>query len=170
MIGLKRHAVKLVDYAPQWVPFADAACKETRMAGDELLADVQHVGSTAVPGLPAKPIVDIAAAMGDLTLVPELIERLTRIGYLYRGDRGGDGGHLFIMESSPDVRTIHLHVVEHNGEQWGNYIRFRDLLRGDSTIRDQYTRLKRDLALKFPGDRLSYTAAKDEFIGRVLER
>ena len=108
--------------------------------------------------------------MMDLTHIPVLIERLTRIGYLYRGDRGGDGGHLFIMESSPDVRTIHLHVVEHNGNQWNDYLRFHDLLRGDSTIRDQYTRLKRGLASKFPGDRLSYTAAKDEVIGRVLER
>ncbi len=170
MIGLKRHAVRLMDYGPEWAPFADAACKETRLAGDELLADVQHVGSTAVPGLSAKPIIDIAAAVRDLALVPELIERLTRIGYLDRGDRGGDGGHLFIMESSPDVRTIHLHVVEHNGDQWNNYLRFRDLLRDDSTIRDQYSQLKRDLALKFPGDRLAYTAAKEEFIERTLKR
>ena len=79
-----------------------------RNACGELLVDVQHVGSTAVPELPAKPILDIAAALATIDSMPEIVRRLTRIGYLDRGDQGDAGGHVLVLESSPDIRTVHL--------------------------------------------------------------
>ena len=107
MIGLKRNTVKVVDYDPDWAMPALEGCRVVRNACGELLVEVQHVGSTAVPELPAKPILDIAAALATIDSMPEIVRRLTRIGYLDRGDQGDAGGHVLVLESSPDIRTVH---------------------------------------------------------------
>jgi GrpB-like predicted nucleotidyltransferase (UPF0157 family)/GNAT superfamily N-acetyltransferase len=169
MIGLKRHTVQIVAHDPSWATLAAAACHEVQCAGGDLFADVQHIGSTAVPGLPAKPILDLTAGIRTLATIPEIVRRLTGIAYLYRGDGGDDGGHLFLRESAPDIRTIHLHVVEHNGNQWKNDLLFRDLLRQDAQLRQQYAELKQRLAVKFSNDRKVYTASKQDFIRGALQ-
>ena len=169
MIGLERHTVRLSEHNPIWPTLAAEACQQARDTCGDLLADVQHVGSTAVPDLPAKPILDIAAGVPTLEIIPELIELLPSIGYIYRGDQGDDGGHLFVKESDPDVRTVHLHVVVHGGRQWRNYLRFRDLLRQDSDLRRAYASLKQQLGVRFAADRRAYTAAKDDFIRMSLQ-
>jgi GrpB-like predicted nucleotidyltransferase (UPF0157 family) len=169
MIGLKRHTVLVVDHDPGWIDLGTDACRRVQQAGGDLVADVQHVGSTAVPELPAKPILDLAAAVATLDVIPKLIEKLTALGYIYRGNGEHSGGHLFVWESEPDVRTIHLHVVTRDDVQWRNYLRFRDLLRQDSTVRQQYAELKRELRKRFPDDRKAYTDSKDEFIRGTLK-
>lgn len=169
MIGLKRHAVQVVEYHPSWARLAAEACHEARRVCGHLLADLQHVGSTAVPDLPAKPILDLAAAVATVDVIPELVQRLIGIGYSYRGDAGDEGGHLLVRESAPDVRTIHVHVVEHTAPQWRNYLLFRDLLRQHPRIRQQYAALKQELGKRFRDDRKSYTDAKHDFIRRILE-
>lgn len=169
MIGLKRHTVKVVDHDPVWASLAVEACRAVRSACGELLIDVQHVGSTAVPGLPAKPILDIAAAVATFDSLPELIRRLAGIGYRYRRDHGDAGGHLFVVDSSREIRTIHLHVVEQRSSQWRDYLRFRDLLRRRPALRKRYAALKRDLARVCRDDRESYTASKGDFIREVLD-
>jgi len=134
----------------------------------DLLSDIQHVSSTAVPSLLAKPILDLVAGITSPESVPCLVQRLTEIGYIYRGDGGNEGGHLFVWESQPQVRTIHLHIVLHNGNQWRNYLRFRDLLRQRSDIRARYAALKLELKDAFPDDRKRYTDSKHDFIRGVL--
>ena len=168
MIGLRRHTVRLVDHNPDWADLAARACRQVREAGGALVADVQHVGSTAVPKLCAKPILDLAAAVTALHVLPELVEKLTAIGYIYRGDGADAGGHLFVWESEPDVRTIHLHVVALDDPRWRNYIRFRDLLRQSPSLRTRYAKLKEELRTRFPDDRKSYTDSKHDFIRGVL--
>lgn len=101
MIGLKRNTIKFVDYDPDWAMLALEYCRVVRNACGELLVDVQHVGSTAVPELPPKPILEIAAALATIDATPEIVRRLTCIGYFDRGDQGDAGGHLLI-------RTVHL--------------------------------------------------------------
>ena len=162
--------MQVVDHHPGWATLATDACQELRLAGGDLLVDVQHVGSTSVPDLPAKPILDIAAAVPTLQVLPELVARLTEIGYIYRGDGEDSGGHLFVRESSPEVRTIHVHAVQHEGSQWRNYLLFRNLLRQDVDLRKQYAELKAELASKFQDDRKTYTASKHNFIRRILEK
>jgi GrpB-like predicted nucleotidyltransferase (UPF0157 family) len=169
MIGLHKKAVEVVEHEPAWAALAASACQEVRITCAELLTDVQHVGSTAVPDVPAKPILDLAAGILSVDALPDLTQRLTRIGYIYWGDLGSEGGHLFVRESSPDVRTIHLHLVAHNGRQWSNYLLFRDVLCRHPQIREQYARLKAELRSKYPTDRPAYTAAKHDFICRVLD-
>jgi len=169
MIGLKRNTLKVVDHDPDWAALAVEACQTVRNTCGGLLVDVQHVGSTAVPDLPAKPILDIAAAMVTFDSMRELLKRLAAIGYRYRGDHGYAGGHVFVVESSPEIRTIHLHVVEQSSSQWRHYVRFRDLLRHEPTIRKRYAELKRDLASICRDDREAYTASKADFIREVLD-
>jgi GrpB-like predicted nucleotidyltransferase (UPF0157 family) len=168
MIGLKRNTVKVVDHDPRWAMVALDACHAVRSACDELIVDVQHVGSTAVADLPAKPVLDIAAAVVTFDAIPEIIRGLNRLGYLYRGDHGDAGGHLFVVESSPNIRTVHLHIVEHSGSQWRNYVLFRDLLRHRPAIRKRYAVLKRDIASICRDDRQLYAALKADFIRRTL--
>jgi len=168
MIGLKRHTVRVVEHHPGWAARAEQTCRELRRAGGDLIVDAQHVGSTAVPGLPAKPILDIAVAVAKADAVPELVRRLAEAGYVYRGDAADEGGHLFVRESSPEVRTAHVHVVALEDSQWRDYLRFRDLLRQDAEIRREYAELKRQLAARHAGERKAYTAAKNNFVRAVL--
>jgi GrpB-like predicted nucleotidyltransferase (UPF0157 family) len=128
------------------------------------------VGSTAVPGLPAKPILDLVAGVSSVDSVPELVRGLGGIGYTYRRDHGDAGGHLFVVDSAPGVRAIHLHVVEYNGRQWRNYVAFRDLLRHDPAIRKRYAKLKRELAKLYPNNREMYAAGKTDFVRNALDK
>ena len=170
MLGLKRYTLEVVAHDAGWAALAVAACQAVRLAGGDWLAEVEHVGSSAVAGLPAKPILDLAAGLRGWPAVPEAVQRLTAIGYLYRGDQRDEGGHLFVKESAPDIRIIHLHVVEHNGREWLNYIFFRDQLRLNAQYRAEYAALKQRLAAELGHDREAYTAAKQDFIQGVLRQ
>jgi GrpB-like predicted nucleotidyltransferase (UPF0157 family) len=168
MTGLKRHTVHVVDHQPRWAGLGAEACQKVKEVCGHLIVDVQHVGSTAVPRLPAKPILDLAAAVTTHAAIPELVEKLAGVGYIYRGDRADAGGHLFVWGPEPDVRAVHLHVVEVKDPQWRNYIRFRDTLRENPILRKRYGELKKKLKSTYPDDRESYTKSKHEFIQRVL--
>ena len=168
MIGLKRHTVRVVDHDLGWSALFAGECRGLHRTLGDLVADIQHVGSAAVPDLPAKPILDIAVAIRTMNPIPDVVDRLTGIGYIYRGDGGDDGGHLFVKESEPDIRTVHVHLVELNGTQWKNHLLFRKVLREDATVRKRYADIKNDLAKQFPNDRKLYTSAKDGFIRGVL--
>src|SRR2546427_7793395 len=85
MIGLKHHTVQVVDHHPGWAALAAEACQKVRLVTGHLIVDMQHVGSTAVPGLSAKPILDLAASVRTQEAIPEIVRRLTQIGYIYRG-------------------------------------------------------------------------------------
>jgi len=167
-IGLKRHTVKVVEYRPEWVALFHAEEVGLREALDDLVEDIQHVGSTAVPQLPSKPIIDVAIAVRSRGVIPELVARLVVRGYIDRGESAGSGGHLLVKESEPSVRTFHLHIVESADSQWRNYLAFRDTLRQDDDLRARYAALKGELAARFAGDRKSYTNAKHDFISEVL--
>lgn len=169
MIGLRRHTVQVVEHDPAWVSLFENEAHVIRHAGGPLVLDVQHIGSTAVQGLPAKPIIDIAVAIRSYGDIPELVRRLVAVGYVDRGNQGRGGGYLLVRDSEPEVRTAHLHVVELTDALWGKYITFRDILRRDAGIREAYAEVKRRLAATYPNDRKQYTACKDEFVERVLE-
>jgi GrpB-like predicted nucleotidyltransferase (UPF0157 family) len=170
MLGLKRGTVQVVAYRPDWHDlFEQERCVLQQHVGHHVL-DIQHVGSTAVPGLDAKPILDIAVAVVSASVVPHCVPPLCRLGYIDRGDGGGDGGHLLVKETAPEVRTHHLHIVTIDDPQWSNYLRFRDTLRADETLRAKYAALKKALQEEFPHDRKLYTAAKHEFIRGILRQ
>lgn len=170
MIGLKRGTVKVVAYCPDWRDLFEQERRVLQQRIGHLVLDIQHVGSTAVPGLTAKPIIDIAVAVASITVIPRCRQPLGFLGYIDRGDGGKEGGYLFVKESAPGIRTHHLHIVTIDDPQWGNYLQFRDVLRANETLRTRYATLKKTLQEKFSQDRKAYTAAKHEFIRDILQQ
>ena len=167
-LGLGRGAVQLVDHQPGWAEVFERERLLLRGRLGKLACDIQHVGSTAVPGLAAKPIIDIAVAIPSLSVLPDVRTSLVALGYLDRGDFAADGGHLFVRESAPDVRTHHVHVVRVDDPQWRNYLAFRDGLRSDPRARAEYGALKLGLGERVAHDRRAYVAVKVACIRRIL--
>ena len=168
-LGLEHGKVVLREVRPEWRDVGRRLADEIRAAFGARAVHVEHVGSTAVPGLVAKPIVDLAVGPGDVP-VDVVREVLEALGYTYRGDAGEQGGLVFVLEDRPRHRVAHVHVVEHAGRQWRRYLAFRDLLLRDASARVAYARLKLELARRYPNDRTAYTAAKVGLVNALLER
>ena len=169
MIGLHQGTVDIIPHQGDWRDAFEAERAKIIASATGLIADLQHVGSTAVPDLDAKPIIDMALAVTSSEVMPQLLQQLASIGWIDRGDKGDFGGHLFVKESAPRFRTHHLHVVPIRSSQWRNYIEFRDLLLQKQEVRSRYAQLKNELKARFSDDRASYTLAKEEFIASILE-
>jgi GrpB-like predicted nucleotidyltransferase (UPF0157 family) len=168
VLGLEKSVVVLHPHNPLWIELGQQECTTVRLLLGKLALDVRHVGSTSVPGLEAKPILDVAAAVVDDATVEEVVERLTeKDDYSYEGDKGQDGGLLF-ARGRDSFRTVHVHVVGAGSPEWEYYLRFHDLLIGDSIARAAYQREKRLLAQQFPEDRMGYTKAKNPIIEGLL--
>lgn len=167
-LGLRRGRVELRSHHEEW---RHAFQRERERLAEIFKSgefSVEHVGSTSVKGLPAKPILDVALLVRQSALIPQLKNYLCSKEYLYRGNHGEHGGHLFILESLPGIRTIHMHVILEGDPQWNAYLKFRGILRSNDNLRARYGRLKSNLAAALPNERASYTAAKAEFIQEVL--
>ena len=163
-IGLQRGVVKIVRHRTEWAVLYRIEAEKLKNCIGDIAFDIQHVGSTTVPGL----IIDIAIAVNSREAIYAVVKRLPDIGYIDKGDQGANGGYLLVKESEPDVRIFHIHIVEINDVQWRNYINFRDCLCRDAKTREEYAKLKRTLAAKFQTDRESYTNGKEQFIRDVL--
>jgi GrpB-like predicted nucleotidyltransferase (UPF0157 family) len=124
------------------------------------------VGSTAVPGLVAKPVIDIMVAVASLAASRPAISALADIGYVYVPYRA-EVMHWF-CKPSPSFRTHHLHLVPFGSRLWVERLAFRDHLRRDAAVAAEYAELKRRLAQRYEFDREAYTDAKEPFIRRVL--
>lgn len=167
-LGLESKMVRVVPYDDRWPVLFDAEAERivdaVACAGLPKLS-LAHVGSTAVPGLAAKPILDVAAAHVAGTAASAYIGAFESLGYEYRGD-GGLPGREFFRRGVP--RSHHLHLVEQNGTHWVRFLRFRDALRAHPALRDAYAALKQSLAARYPWDREAYVAGKSEFVEGVL--
>nr|WP_269749974.1 GrpB family protein [Pseudomarimonas arenosa] len=130
-----------------------------------LALSIEHVGSTAIPGVPAKPILDIVVGVDNFESATACIEPLQLIGYHYRGEYGVARRHYFVKG---EPRTHHLHMLELDSEQWRLLISFRDLLRADPALAASYAETKRVLADQFAHQRQAYQQAKDEWIEGLL--
>lgn len=167
-VGLEHGVVRIAASNPGWpTAYAEITADIDDKVG-RLAVAIEHVGSTAVPGLSAKPIIDVLVGMADGVTAEQLTEKLT--GYEYRGDGGAEGGLLFVLEDRPLHRLAHVHAVPYDDWQWRRYLAFRDALRNDETARNAYGQLKCELAVRFADDRPGYTAAKAEFISSLLAR
>lgn len=166
-LGLPRGTVAVGDYDPRWPALFAAEAARLRAALGELARHLEHVGSTAVPGLAAKPVIDLALGFDSEAELAELTPKLIALGYTTFGDRRGDGDWFF-AHGPEAARTHYLHAERYGGARWTNYLRLRDRLRAEPSLRDAYAQLKRELAAKFPGDREAYTRGKEPFIQRVL--
>ncbi len=167
MIGLRRGTVRLVPYSPEWKSLFAEEERVLRASIGTCVMDIQHVGSTAVPGLEAKPIIDIAVAVRRLEDAEKCIEPLECLGYEYRPDEEHPRRFVF-AKGDPSKRTHYLHMVEWNSDSWKRLLRFRDYLCQHKKAAREYASLKRELARKSRGNRDLYTPGKAEFIESVL--
>ena len=160
--------VRLVPTDPRWTTIAAKLSADIRSAVGDIARAVEHIGSTAVPGLLAKPIVDLALGVKVGTAVNDLTEPMAQLGWIFRSDAGDDGGWVFVMEDAPWHRVAHAHGVEYDSRQWVRYMEFRDLLRSNAVARRAYERAKQQLAAQHPGGRADYTLGKDPTVQRLL--
>ena len=162
-------AVEIAEYDPAW----PAAYERERALIADALADlvlaIEHVGSTAVPGLGAKPVIDITVGVRTLVDGEKCIGPVEELGYEYRGDGEIPGRHYF-RKFTRGERTHHLNIVEHKGDFWERHILFRDYLREHPQEAQDYYELKVRLAERFGTDRLGYNEAKTAFIELALAK
>jgi GrpB-like predicted nucleotidyltransferase (UPF0157 family) len=165
MIGLQKGIVKLVPHTELWHrQFAEEAARLREAVGGRVVA-IEHVGSTAVCGIAAKPIIDIVAAVREAADAGRCVRPLEGVGYEYRGE-GGIAGRYYFVKGEP--RTHHLHMFELGSDTWREHLAFRDCLRSHRRVAEEYERLKRDLAVRHERDREAYTEGKGAFIREVL--
>lgn len=138
-----------------------------RLAG--FVAGVESIGSSSVNGLLAKPIVDLAIGVTTKQELTPVRERLDAAGWIYRGDAGAQGGHVFVLESAPWHRVAHAHVVDYLGEQFLNCLKLRDLLRRSPRARQRYEDIKQRLINQVVDDRALYTEGKSEIVASLLQ-
>ena len=132
-------------------------------------AAIEHIGSTAVPRLAAKPIIDILAGVGTMGEADALLEPLCAHGYETSAEFNATlHDRRWLMRHALGRRTHHLHLVVFGGEPWIRHLQFRDVLRADAAMAARYEQLKRDLAERYHQDREAYTDAKTAFIREVL--
>lgn len=167
MLGLHKGRVALSPHSELWHQlFGEEEVRLRHALGGRAVA-IEHIGSTAICGLSAKPIIDIAAAVAQAADAASCVEALETIGYQGRGENGIPG-RLYFVKGEP--RTHHLHVVEVSSDLWRNHLAFRDYLRRHGRAVEEYETLKRRLALEYAMDREAYTDGKARFIREVLDR
>lgn len=159
-------AIVLMAYDPAWPATFERARDEIMPLLPAPLL-IEHIGSTAVPGLTAKPVIDIIVLLADMEPAREALPQLERIGYEFRPEVSNPA-RLFLRRVGPDgVRTHHLHLHTDHGDV-ERHLLFRDRLRADEATRREYEALKRDLAIRHAGDREAYAKGKDDFIDAVV--
>ena len=158
--------VTIHPYDPDWPDrFAAEASAIQAVIGDWVTGGIHHVGSTAVPGLAAKPIIDIQVGVAELEASRPCIERLAGLDYQYAPYRP-NVMHWF-CKPHPARRTHHLHLVPTGSPRFLNVLAFRDHLRENPDARAEYEALKRSLSHQFPHDRAAYTDGKRDLIQRI---
>jgi GrpB-like predicted nucleotidyltransferase (UPF0157 family) len=145
-------AIEVVDYEPRWPADLDALAQRIRACLGELSVTVEHIGSTAVPGLAAKPSIDIDILVSSDRQVMPPIERLAELGYQHEGDLGSADEKHFTAPRG--WRAHHLYVVVRGNEPHRNHLRLRDYLRKHPNAARDYADLKRTLAEHHPDDGL----------------
>jgi GrpB-like predicted nucleotidyltransferase (UPF0157 family) len=172
--GLRRAIVEPVVLSPPDPAWPGLFASERQRLLDALpdrFIAIEHFGSTSVPGLLAKPVIDLLAGLADLEEAASLIEPLGQLGFHYPIEFNATlSDRRWLMRQHQGRRTHHLHLVQFGDACWMRALRFRDVLRSDPRIAARYARHKCALAVAHANDRERYTAAKGEFVANVLGR
>jgi GrpB-like predicted nucleotidyltransferase (UPF0157 family) len=162
--GVEKRELSLSDYDPQWPATYEEHARRIRTALGPTAVQVEHIGSTSVPGLAAKPIIDVLVTVEDLTAEEDYLDQLLGAGYRLRVR---EPGHRMVR--TPE-RDVHVHVLEVGVEAADDYLLFRDRLRADAEDRALYERTKRDLITRDWSDMNAYADAKTEVVLAIKER
>lgn len=168
-IGVPRDKVVLVAYQESWRRQFRRERKRLLGACGEKLSAVEHVGSTSVPGLIAKPLLDIAAALGAFEDGEDAVPCIIRLGYEYLGEHGVPGRFYFVLRD--EGRSLaHLHMYEQSHPDLHDLVAFKTYLLHHPEAVEAYAEVKRELYAKYRDDRASYTSAKGAFIQTILSK
>ncbi|TYL49934.1 GrpB family protein [Nocardioides sp. BGMRC 2183] len=141
------------------------------LIGPQLVVPLEHIGSTAIPGMPAKPIIDMLAVISDYDPFIDVVPRLEQVGWVHAPEPGDDVRRRWsLCLPTVERRTHHLHVVEHASDGWRDWLLFRDHLRTHPEDAERYAALKVTLSQADPGDRSRYRAGKAPLIAEILDR
>jgi GrpB-like predicted nucleotidyltransferase (UPF0157 family) len=163
--------VEITEYDPAWTErFDRERDRLSAVLAEWLAAPVEHIGSTSVPGLAAKPVVDMLAPVASLAAARAAIAPLIADGWLFWDEDPCASYRLWFLRPQPQARTHHLHILERDDIHTRALLAFRDALRADPRLRDEYAELKRELADRYADNRNAYTNAKADFVQAVLRR
>jgi GrpB-like predicted nucleotidyltransferase (UPF0157 family) len=163
--------IVICEYDPAWPARFEAEREVLATVLEPHALVIEHVGSTSVPGLAAKPVVDIAISLRTLTVLPELRVHLAGLDYRYRGEEGIPGRHYLVKPADPPGRAhrrFQLHITQTGNREFRDQVAFRDYLTANPDARDEYAALKRAIAAEVHDDIAAYIAGKGPFIKRCL--
>lgn len=163
--------VIIVGYDPRWpVLYKEEKRQILSVIGDRILA-IEHIGSTAVPGLGGKDIVDFMVGVDGKEDADECVQRLQSLDYTDITPQPGHTEWFYCLSKTPGITPrYHLHLMKYPSPFWSKHILFRDYLRAHPEVAAEYFELKKRLADKYGRDRIGYTDAKSEFIEKVVEK
>jgi len=165
-------SVVIADYDPRWPRLYEEERRRILEVVGDIIVRIEHIGSTAVPDLGAKPTIDLMVAVNRLSDAEKCFEPLQRIGYEYRhqGEAFFSERRFFRKGNPPKEQHYHLHMVELASDFWKRHLLFRDYLRTHPKVAHEYCELKKRLASKYGLDREGYTTAKTSFIESVVDK
>lgn len=166
-IGLRKNTVKIDEYNPKW---KDYFLKEKEILFSKLSnydVVIEHVGSTAIVGCSAKPIIDIAIGVPNLEYGKKLIPILLELGWIHTG-KSDFGVRWFLKKCNGDIQTHFLHIEGKNTRIWQNHILFRDYMNLHPEKVKEYSKLKKELELEYRNDRESYIKKKNPYIEKII--
>lgn len=167
-IGMKRGTVYLEPHQTEWERAAEETIQTLKSILGSVAVDIQHIGSTSIRTISAKPIIDIAVAVNDYELILSKRDELEKADIVFRFDERPEQ-LLFVMGNfEKDTRSHHIHVVLYGSDEWNNYINFRDYLNTHIAAAKEYEAVKLRLAEQYPDDRIAYTDGKQEVIDKLL--
>lgn len=166
---MKKHVV-VEPYDEAWKDDFAAIRDELEAVLNGLVLRIEHVGSTSVEGLSAKPVIDIDVVISDRSVLPEVISALESIGYSHEGDLGIPGREAFKYEGKDHLKKHHLYVCAQDAEELKRHIAFRDYLRSNPDAVAEYSRIKEEGARLYPDDIDKYIEHKSPFIESVYKQ
>lgn len=159
--------VNVAEYNPQWAADFAAIAVEIREALGNLALTVHHVGSTAVPGMAAKPIIDLDVEIAGYDAFPAVAEKLAEIGYIHEGNLGIPKREAFRYEGKPHLRKHHLYVCPSDSPELHRHLTFRNYLRSHPDAVSDYSRVKLEAAALYPNDIDGYIRHKSPCIEKI---
>lgn len=165
-IGLKKEEVKLLPHDPAWAELYKKEEKPLRLTLGKTALEIQHIGSTSIPGALAKPIIDIAVGVRDLKDAEECIQPLKKLGY--KLEHGEENGRYFLTKESNSKITHHFHIEKLGSDIWNRQIVFINYLKKNKRALDRCNEFKSELAEKYKNNRKAYVAAKVKFINDMI--
>jgi len=167
-IGLARGRVRLNEYQPEWESAFASVRVELANNLRNLACDIQHIGGTSIPGMVAKPILDIGIGLSPEVATNHAAALLQSLSYSDRGVYGRDGGIRLLQKLDADGLVIHhIHLMAITDRNWTLCLGYRDMLRENGFLFKQLIALKRSLAGHYPNNRTAYTEGKTNFVDHV---